>query len=55
MTLLVLRAIVSSVSPQFGGIEFLGPLGIVSFLAFAALLGFVGSVMSLRVILRQAR
>ena len=54
LTLLVLRGIVSSVSERFGGVDFLGPLGVVSFLAFAALLGLVGSYLSLRVLLRRS-
>jgi len=54
LTLAVLKLIVSSFSPRFGAVEFLGTLGIVSFLAFAALLGLLGSYLSLRVILRQS-
>ncbi|MGD8397025.1 MAG: ABC transporter permease, partial [Candidatus Eiseniibacteriota bacterium] len=37
LTLVVLRIIVGALSPRVGGIEFLGPLGVLAFLAFAAL------------------
>ena len=51
LTLVLLRLVVGLVSPGLGGVEFLGRLGVSSFLAFSALLGLLGSILSLRLVL----